>query len=242
VAKYNQEKTKLIESAKKPEVTNDWPDLSDTLVEKKVYSKAPTPVKTTPTLTMNKSSPVNLISSKQQKPNNASKNLFAKSVEKEEPKSFSWGSSKPSVVAQSPPQFSLLDVMNEELNRMSLKSTPSEGVPKKLPAKATPPPYKIPLEKDSLLFKGWNLDESQPSPNANGPNSFANIIEMEKRSKEQYNKLKNRQLSTIQLEEKAVEDLRRLYDVDNVKDMTIRIEFIEDSNLSISSAPIWKKN
>jgi hypothetical protein len=86
---------------------------------------------------------------------------------------------------------------------------------------------------------GWNLTTgATPSTPAC---SIANIIEMETRSKDQYKKLTSRSLNTIQLEEAAVERIKKYYDVDNVFDMTIKIEVIEESEFAKNCAPLWKK-
>jgi flagellar motility protein MotE (MotC chaperone) len=75
----------------------------------------------------------------------------------------------------------------------------------------------------------------------NSANSFAQIIELEKKSKDQYEKLKNRPLSLIQIEERAIQELRKFYDVDNQTNITISIELIDDDNAVKQLAPIWKK-
>ena len=158
-------------------------------------------------------------------------------------KSFAWGNSSP-VIVQSPPQLSLLDVMNEEIKNSSLSSSLYES--KKDSSKVTTPKTnnKSPMSSQTDgIFKGWNLNEfNQQNYSNTSPNSFASIIEMEKRSKEQYNKLKNRQLGSIQLEEKAIQDLKRLYEVENLTNMTITIELVDDADIQASCAPIWKKS
>ena len=87
----------------------------------------------------------------------------------------------------------------------------------------------------SPVSRGWNIN------NDNSINSFAQIIEMEKKSKEQYSKLKNRPLNLIQIEEKAIEDLKRYYNVDSQTNMNILIEVMDELNFN-NLAPIWKKN
>ena len=61
---------------------------------------------------------------------------------------------------------------------------------------------------------------------------------MEKKTKEQYVKLKSRPLNLIQLEEAAIEDLKKVYNVDNLTHMNIKIEIIDSEN--INCAPVWK--
>ncbi len=185
-----------------------------------------------------------LINTKQKQSPSTSKSLTTQEVKKEEPKSFSWGNRNPTVMVQSPTQFSLLDVMNEEMSRVSLKS-PANGeslknkLSKATPVSSNPSTSKIQSQNENVQFKGWNIGESKQTKETSF-NSFADIIEMEKRSKELYNKLKSRPLSVIQMEEKAIEDLKRLYDVDNVTNMKIKIELVDESEFK--SAPIWKKN
>lgn len=48
-------------------------------------------------------------------------------------------------------------------------------------------------------------------------------------------------MKTIQLEEAAVQRLKKYYDVENVFDMTIKIELIDEDNFK-GCAPFWRKN
>ncbi len=76
-----------------------------------------------------------------------------------------------------------------------------------------------------------------------GAKTMAEIIQMEQKFKEQYHKLTNRNMDLIQLEEKAIEDLKVLYNVHNSFDMQITIDFENDKDYDVLStcAPIWKK-
>jgi hypothetical protein len=64
---------------------------------------------------------------------------------------------------------------------------------------------------------------------------------LEKKSKDQYEKLKNRPLNLIQIEERAIQELRKFYDVDNQTSITITIELIDDDTAIKQLAPIWQK-
>ncbi len=86
---------------------------------------------------------------------------------------------------------------------------------------------------------GWNLaGDTVPSVPAC---SIANIIEMETRSHDQYRKLTSRSLNTIQMEEAAVERIKKYYNIDNTFDMTIKIELIDENDFVKNCAPLWKK-
>ena len=142
---------------------------------------------------------------------------------------------------------SLLDVMNDELKSLTLNSSPTIST-KNNQQKATRPVLEtvktMPIEKSDEINassnKTWNV---QASPKVNSPlSSFANIIEMEKRSKDQYNRLKNRPLNLIQIEEKAIDDLKKFYDVENCFNMEYTIELVDDSGYNSLVAPFWQKN
>ena len=122
-------------------------------------------------------------------------------------------------------QFSLLDVMNEEMK--NLKLAPALNVS---PEKPEPKSSVAKLQ----ATKGWNFSGKQDSHN-----SIANIIEMEKRSKDQYKILTNRPLNVIQMEEAAIERLKKYYDIENVTDISIKIEFIDEIDFK-ECAPVWK--
>ena len=213
---------------------NEWPDLGQSVNETKKVLAKPTAASST----FSKNSPVTFSTSQSIK-----KDMAIKKTTEAASKSFAWGNSSP-VIVQSPPQLSLLDVMNEEIKNSSLSSSLYES--KKDSSKVTTPKTnnKSPMSSQTDgIFKGWNLNEfNQQNYSNTSPNSFASIIEMEKRSKEQYNKLKNRQLGSIQLEEKAIQDLKRLYEVENLTNMTITIELVDDADIQASCAPIWKKS
>lgn len=193
-------------------IQNDWPDLAEASAKSQV-------VETSKKVAIKQSS-------------------IVPSISKQPVRTFSWGNqastSQLSDDVQSPPStnFSLLDVMNEEMRKMNLnQKKPPIRIASKEPTSAPSQP----------VFKGWKVDYSAAGKAVNGSNTFATIIEMEKKSSEQYNKLKNRPLEVIQLEERAIEELKKVYDVDNMFDMTITVE-VSDESSNFSCAPIWKKN
>lgn len=123
----------------------------------------------------------------------------------------------------------LRDVMNEELNKISA-SKPLSRVPEISTFVGT-----------STSPKGWNKINT-PTSITSPLMPLSQILEIEKNSKEQYKKIVNRNMDSIVLEEKAIENLRKLYNADDNRDMKITIELIYDSDLSLSNyTPIWRK-
>lgn len=130
------------------------------------------------------------------------------------------------IPASTPSSYSLMDIINEEMKKAKIVQDVKTPV----------------IEKKSEIkkcesFKGWNLNKN----NSLEKSSFSKIIEMEEKSTQQYNKIKNRPLNSIQLEEKAIQDLKKMYKVDLVTDMTISIELIDECDLNECLAPLWKK-
>ena len=123
--------------------------------------------------------------------------------------------------AKTLPKHSLLDLMNEEMSRLAIvkpSSPPVESKPKA-------------LANSTSSAKGWSQTASATA------HSIAQIIELEKRTKDQYVELKSRPLNLIQLEEAAIEDLKKLYNVNNLTDMNIKVEIMD---VEIECAPVWK--
>ncbi|CAF0720757.1 unnamed protein product [Brachionus calyciflorus] len=145
---------------------------------------------------------------------------------KEENK-LTWGTTPTPTSSSS--TFSLMDIINEEMKKVNLNKKEVK----------IPEIVKSPIQTNKTEQpKGWNLNQN----NFTEKSSFSQIIEMEQKSKEQYNKLKNRPLNSIQLEEKAIQDLKMLYQVDQITDITITIELIDEVDTKSCLAPIWKKN
>lgn len=206
--------------------TNNWPSLSDmTVVKKKEPSSLP--------LFEKKKLPKAKVNLKQQ---------TTPTIEKKATSGPAWGGmgvsrEQPIISPSSKP--SLLDVMNEEMKSLSV--TENQG---KTPVKTSLKKGKIkfsPLTApttENKTFKGWNTSNKETSYSSL-PCSIANIIEMEKRSKDQYKKLTNRPLNAIQLEEAAIDRLLKYYDVENQFDITIKIELLDEADFK-DCAPIWK--
>lgn len=130
-------------------------------------------------------------------------------------------------------KLSLLDLMNEEMSKQVINKTPPIQIQKS--QKQQHQQQKQSKESTTPnTSKGWNV----PTQSSTTPNTIAQIIEMEKRSKEQYVKLKNIPLNLIQMEEAAIEELKKYYQVDNLTDMNIKIEIVDSEN--INCAPVWR--
>jgi hypothetical protein len=238
VKKYEEKKDKqLSEAFKKIEIKNDWPNLSEAIEQKQTQQKFPAfskPIK------INKASPVIMSTS----PSIQSLNNKQVAASNAPLKPFAWGNSTAPtgtspLQIQSPAQFSLQDVMNEELKKNNNMNAKPQVISSSKKIYTVRPDTNNNLDKNTSL-KGWNYVKQTSLSSSNSNNSFLNIIEMEKRSKEHYTKLRNRPLHIIQLEEKAVQDLKVVYDVDNLTEMTITVEVIDETELA-SIAPIWKK-
>jgi len=120
--------------------------------------------------------------------------------------------------------FSLQDVIDEELRRSNVVR---------------------PTKKSMDVFARVNNEERVKSSKmwknpdiSSHLSSFSKIVEMEKNSIEIVKQQKKRPLNWIQLEERAIEQLKKEYDIENLAHMTISIELFEDTP---SVAPIWKK-
>jgi hypothetical protein len=133
--------------------------------------------------------------------------------------------------------FTLLDAMSEDMKKMCLNKQQTNKNESDSSLHSSPPIQHTYANQT----KAWNIQETSSSK-INSPNlsSFAQIIEMEKKTKEKYEKLKAVQLSSIQLEEKAIEELKKLYDVENNTKESIKIELIDENEFK-NCAPLWKK-
>lgn len=171
--------------------------------------------------------------SKATKSSPISLNSKVKVEAKAEPKSV-WGNTPTSTPTSS--NFTLMDIINEEIKKVNITKVTETKIEKPVLFSKTSPQSSTINESSQSNVKGWNLQNN----NSNERTSIAQIIEMEKRSKEQYKKLKNRPLNSIQIEEKAIEDLKKLYQVDLVTDMTITIELIDEADFN-NCVPVWKK-
>ena len=91
--------------------------------------------------------------------------------------------------------------------------------------------------------KGWNLTHINEKKSKTPAKSISQIMAMEEQYLKQYQRHTNRNMDLIQLEEKAIQDLKRLYAIENTSDMIITIELVQDTDLNVlsSCAPKWKK-
>ena len=145
------------------------------------------------------------------------------------PKSSAWGGNE----AKSPTSnHTLFDIISEEMTKLTVtKPKTYQQVNKQELNIVNSPP------------KGWNFSSLNQTTIKTPTKSINQIIAMEEQYLKQYEKHTNRNMDLIQLEEKAIEDLKRLYVVDNTSDMIIKIELVQDTDLNVLStcAPKWKK-
>jgi len=121
-------------------------------------------------------------------------------------------------------KHTLLDVMNEEMTKV-LQIRPINEV--KLAINSPP--------------KGWNVF-SQQNKLKSPPQTLTQILEIERKNNEDFKKLTNRNMDMIQQEEKAIEDLRKLYNVNDSSDMRITIEVFNETSEHFSHfKPVWRK-
>lgn len=76
----------------------------------------------------------------------------------------------------------------------------------------------------SNSFKSSSAFALSTSPDASSSNNFTNIIKNEKKEKEYFEKLKTKSLYLTQMEEAAIAELKRFYNIDNVHDERITVD------------------
>lgn len=195
----------------------EWPGLSeDTSMIKRQELKS----KISANLPFSKIKKINTINAKQQ----INEKIGDSQVKDNSPAKAPWK------IQTKNNQSTLLDVINDELKSLTLKNANSHN---KSPVEIS----KNNKGPGNELPKTWNINSNSTSDKNVG--SFSNIVEMEKKSNEHYNKIKNRPLNMIQIEEKAIEDLKKFYGVENCFNMEFTIEIIDDST---KMAPFWQKN
>lgn len=128
----------------------------------------------------------------------------------------------PWAMQQSNNAFSLKDVIDEEMKNVTTKVSrkPAEVVVKT-------------VSEEPVPLKTWKSVSNESS----SVGSFSKILEMEMSSQTRVQT--NRPLNSIQLEERAIQELKRFYNVDACVDENITIEIIEDTP---KVTPMWKKN
>lgn len=158
---------------------------------------------------------------------------------------FTWGKcdSSSSPITQSS-SSSFQDIINEELKRSRPKnelleiSTTTNSASKKKPDAVS----SIPQIISSAAAKKWDMHKAEApnkeSSSQSSKESFAKIVEMENNMQQYYKSMKNRPLNLIQLEEKAMQEMNKLYNVENTTNMLITIEFVDDAP---HMAPTWKR-
>lgn len=95
---------------------------------------------------------------------------------------------------------------------------------------------------DSSFF---SISPSKGSLNAtpmkSNDNSFTNILKDERKQKEYYNKMRTKSLLLTQIEETAIDELKKFYNVENVCDEHIEIERKSNITPTVNFAK-WKHN
>jgi hypothetical protein len=143
-----------------------------------------------------------------------------------------WGNSTTSQIISSPTvTHTLFDIINEEMNKLTIPKVKSQQVINNKTDIVSSPP------------KGWNLTNIEEKNSKTPTKSISQIMAMEEQYLKQYHKHTNRNIDLIQLEEKAIEDLKRLYAIENTSDMRITVELVQDTDLNVLSScvPKWKK-
>uniref|UniRef100_A0A336KSV8 CSON014850 protein n=1 Tax=Culicoides sonorensis TaxID=179676 RepID=A0A336KSV8_CULSO len=90
----------------------------------------------------------------------------------------------------------------------------------------------IDLEQESIMNASTSMKKSQNRKSSeinsvqgpSQPKSFDSIMQNEREKKQYFEKIKTKSLVLTQLEEKAIEELKEFYNVDNIFDETITIE------------------
>ncbi|XP_060529154.1 inhibitor of Bruton tyrosine kinase isoform X4 [Cylas formicarius] len=83
----------------------------------------------------------------------------------------------------------------------------------------------------------WKMDLTIGSPNNSTlEDNMENIMESEKRQKENLIKIKSKSLALTQLEDKAIEELRSFYNIENTVDEVITIERV---SIGVIASPVW---
>jgi hypothetical protein len=92
--------------------------------------------------------------------------------------------------------------------------------------------FRFVLESPKNPWKIANDVGSPPSPGT----SLSDIMSSEKKQKENLVKIKSKLLIYTQIEDKAIEDLIKFYNAENVTDEFITVERV---NMGAVAAPVW---
>lgn len=148
---------------------------------------------------------------------------------------------------QSPPVKSVwnasIEQPQEQSNVWKIKNSPEpNGTNKTQPINITPNKNANQSANASLnesFFSPSPSKSSIQSPAVKSSDSFTKIIEDERKQKEYYNKMKSKSLLLTQIEETAICELKKFYNIDNVFDEHIEIERKSNINPTVNFAH-WK--
>lgn len=225
----------------------EWPELSQAPSVEKMKPA------TTTTTTSNNRRPItttaNLTKKQQQKQKQfidlgSSKKPVKNEAEIGNPTNASKASPWAALKSQTSDLFSLQDVINEEMKKSSVTKKVSEQAKSSGTAASlleSPKTTTITTTTTTTTRPTWKTLSSvvDASP-ASTSFSFSKIVEMEETS--QSRQMKNRPLNSIQLEERAIEELRKLYNIDALTDELITIELVDDDQHDPTTMTLfWKK-
>lgn len=142
----------------------------------------------------------------------------------------------------------------EQLNVWKIKSTPEPSTSTAIKSQ----PINIAASNrtnanpNTSISSSASLNESffSPSPTKSTLNtasikpsdSFTKILQDERKQKEYYNKMRSKSLLLTQIEETAIDELKKFYNVDNVSDEHIEIERKSNSLTPTVNFANWKHN
>ena len=168
------------------------------------------------------------------------------------PSSWSgWGSVTP---ANNPSQSSLVDIM-----RLETKSPPQQEKPKlnksekrtswkkidlssSIEAQTSSPspvkmnPWKLPSPTSPIKE---DLSKDRNAEIKTSVDTFQQIMKEDVKKEENLQKVQSKPLHVTQIEEKAIEELKRFYNIENCKDEIITIARLEKGCIA---TPVWKKS
>lgn len=115
----------------------------------------------------------------------------------------------------------------EQTNVWKVKSTPETSINKSQPINIASTSKSNPSTSFSDSFYSLSPIKSSihsASNDDSSATSFTKILKDERKQKEYYNKMKSKSLLLTQIEETAIDELKKFYNVDNVHDEHIEIE------------------
>lgn len=159
---------------------------------------------------------------------------------------------KPSDPIQSPPGKSVWNTPTTSSDQANVWKVRSPPEPSTSTAVKTQPiniasPNKANVSLDSSasfndsFFSPSPTKSSLPTTSTKSNDSFTKILKDERKQKEYYNKMKSKSLLLTQIEETAIDELKRFYNIDNVFDEHIEIERKSNITPTVNFAK-WKHN